>query len=72
MEEKNHPINVDSDVNNEYNQEPVFYCTHCLSLRVKSLDAYVDYCDHCGGTDIDSTDIFTWQKMYKARFGKDF
>lgn len=56
----------------EYNAEPVHYCTHCLSLRVKILDSYVDYCDNCGSTDIEETDIFTWQDMYRKRFGKDF
>ena len=56
----------------EYNQEPVYYCTHCMSLRVKVLDSFLDYCDNCGSTDIDTTDIFTWKKMYKERFGKDF
>jgi hypothetical protein len=56
----------------EYNAEPVFYCTHCLSLRVKALDSYVDYCDNCGCTDIETTDIFTWREMYRKRFGKDF
>lgn len=55
-----------------YNKEPVFYCTHCLSLRIKELEPYLDYCDHCGSTDIDTTDIYTWQKMYRERFGKDF
>ena len=56
----------------EYNAEPVFYCTHCLSLRIKALDSYVDYCDNCGCTDIETTDIFTWREMYRKRFGKDF
>lgn len=59
-------------LNEEYNEEPVFYCTHCLSLRIKALDSYVDYCDNCGCTDIETTDIFTWREMYRKRFGKDF
>ena len=23
--------------NNEFNNEPVFYCKHCLSLKIKSV-----------------------------------
>lgn len=60
------------DLTEEYNKEPVFYCAHCLSLRVKELDSYVDYCDNCGSTYIETTDIFTWREMYRKRFGKDF
>lgn len=56
----------------EYNAIPVYYCPHCLSLNIKILDNYLDYCDVCGCTDIETTDIFTWRKMYKERFGKDF
>ena len=27
-----------------YNDEPVTYCKHCLSLAIKIIDTY-DYCD---------------------------
>lgn len=26
-----------------YNDEPVIYCKHCLSLAIKTIDTY-DYC----------------------------
>lgn len=65
-------LEKDTTAQEDYNLEPVYYCTHCLSLKVLSLDPYVDYCDDCGSTDIESTDIFTWRRMYKERFGKDF
>lgn len=54
----------------DYNNEPVYYCPHCLSLRVKSLNSYIDYCDECGNTEIETTTIEEWQKMYKLRFNK--
>lgn len=54
----------------EYNKEPVYYCPHCLSLRIKSIDEYIDYCDICGCTDIETTTIDKWQEMYKQRFNK--
>lgn len=53
----------------EYNQEPVFYCKHCLSLRIKSA-AGEDFCDYCGSTDIGTASIFEWQDMCMKRFGK--
>lgn len=56
----------------EYNAEPVYYCPHCLSLKIKILDSFVDYCDDCGCTEVETTDIFTWRRMYKQRFGKEF
>lgn len=56
----------------EFNDEPVYYCPHCLSLKIKVLDQFVDYCDDCGCTDVETTDIFTWRSMYKKRFGKEF
>lgn len=62
---------LERDIMEDYNEEPVFYCTHCLSLKIKGLEGY-DYCDDCGGTDIETTDIFTWRQMYKDRYGKDF
>ena len=60
--------------NNKYNNEPVFYCKHCLSLRIKSVPDMeeLDYCDDCGSTAIDSTDIETWRQLYKDRNGFDY
>lgn len=60
-----------ADNNNEFNNEPVFYCKHCLSLKIKSVPGIegLDYCDKCGATDIDKTDIYTWEQMYRKRFG---
>lgn len=52
----------------DYNEEPIFYCKHCLSLTIKAIEN-VDYCDECGGTDIEKTDIYTWEKEYKEKYG---
>lgn len=54
----------------DYNEEPVFYCKECLSLRVRGVEDQ-DYCDECGSTDIGITDINTWIKMYSERYGED-
>jgi hypothetical protein len=49
----------------QYNQEPVYYCTHCLSLDIELTDSEdhnsLSFCGHCGATDIKSTDIHTWE-----------
>lgn len=60
--------------NNEFNNEPVFYCKHCLSLKIKSVPGMeeLDYCDECGATDIGKTGINTWRQMYMDKFGFDY
>lgn len=58
----------------DYNAEPVYYCKHCLSLNIKNV-LYMedlDYCDKCGSTDIEKTDIDTWRELYKDRYGFEF
>lgn len=58
--------------NKEYDDEPVYYCTSCLSLRIKSIGITDDddacYCEDCGSTSIEQTDIFTWQELISNRF----
>ena len=58
----------------EYNKEPVFYCTHCLSLKIKTIPGLegLDFCDDCGATNIQETDINTWRNMYKEKYGFDY
>lgn len=67
MEEAN------TESHNEYNDEPVLYCKHCLSLRIR--DAGLPdllYCDECGAADILSTNIEEWENLYKGRYGFKF
>lgn len=35
----------------DYNNEPVYYCSECLSLKIRDIDG-TDYCDKCGSTNI--------------------
>lgn len=58
----------------KYNDEPVFYCKSCLSLKIKTVAAGLDldYCDDCGSTDIDKTHIDNWRNLYKGRYGFDY
>lgn len=62
--------NTKEELNKEdYNAEPVSYCKHCLSLKVRILNENTDYCDDCGSTLMDVTDIASWEKMYKEKYG---
>lgn len=66
-------INLERHITKEeYDKEPVYYCPHCLSLKIRILNDYIDYCEDCGSTDIETTDIYTWLNMYKEKTGKDF
>ena len=63
--------------NVDYNAIPVFYCKHCLSLNIKTVDEsidteYLDFCANCCSTEIGQTDIHTWEKMYEQKYGKNF
>ena len=58
----------------KYNDEPVFYCRKCLSLKIRNIpgEENSDYCDDCGGTEIGAIDIYNWEYMYKQKYGKSF
>ena len=59
---------------NIFNQEPVYYCKGCLSLRIRGEAGVQEdnYCDICGSTDIGKATIFEWREMYKERYGHYF
>ena len=59
------------DLKEQYNDEPVFYCSHCLSLNVQTIEG-LDYCSACGTTVIESGHIEEWQEKYKNRYGEEF
>ena len=57
----------------DFNEEPVMYCKHCLSLRILDLgDADTEYCDECGSTDIEQSSIEDWEVLYRSIYGKKF
>ena len=62
------------DNKEEYNQEPVFYCKKCLSLKVLNIELIEDseYCDECGSTDIGTATIEEWDAMYVRRYGHHY
>lgn len=59
------------DKKQQYNDEPVYYCSQCLSLNIKSIDDY-DYCVECGNTNILTDHIKLWGKKYEYKYDKEF
>ena len=57
-----------------YDDEPVYYCKRCLSLSIGQMPFKKDqdYCMECGTTDIGTTTIEEWTKMYKEKYGHDY
>lgn len=52
----------------DYNNEPVFYCKHCLSLAI--IDAgIVDFCKDCGGADIGVATLEEYDELHLKKFG---
>lgn len=62
----------EQDKLNDYDSEPVVYCSNCLSLKIKHNDALdMDYCD-CGCTDIKECMPEEWEKLYEKKYGKKY
>lgn len=59
-------------MNNEetinYNDEPVYFCKHCMSLLVMD-GGFIDYCGNCGSTEIEKASLEEYDAMHKQRFG---
>ena len=60
-----------------YNEEQVWYCKTCLSLKVMNLGDFEMvpcYCgeETCGSTDIGTATIEEWEEMYNKKYKKKF
>jgi hypothetical protein len=51
----------------DYNNIPVAYCKHCLSLKIMAVDGNLDYCDDCGCTDIGFVHINDWELLKNSK-----
>lgn len=57
----------------DYDSEPVEYCSRCYSLKIKYEDTIdADCCADCGCSDILTTTIDKWEELYKNRYGAKF
>lgn len=52
----------------DYNNELVFYCKACLSLKIRYTNK-LNYCDKCGSTDIAQCSIEDWERLYENKYG---
>lgn len=57
--------------NPDFNNEPVYFCKHCLSLAIKALGAF-EYCNVCGSTEVLTTHIDKWDSLYKDKYGVEY
>lgn len=55
-----------------YNDEPVYFCKKCLSLKVMVLGEQFEYCDECGNTDIGTSHIDEWKELYHNKYGENY
>ena len=65
--------NSEREIN--YNDDDVWYCSSCLSLKIVNLgeDELVPcYCASCGSTDVTTSHVDDWDRMYKKRYGKNY
>lgn len=58
---------------NEYDAEPVMYCARCYSLNIVYEEAVgTDCCGECGCSDMKTTSIEEWERLYEVRYGHKF
>lgn len=54
-------------------EDNVFYCQHCLSLKVIVIPKTINcYCGECGNTDIIETNINLWEELYAEENGRRY
>lgn len=57
----------------DYDSEPVVYCSKCYSLNIVHEDSIdSDCCGECGCSDVKTTSIEEWEEMYAKRYGHKF
>ena len=54
-----------------FNNEPVYYCAHCLSLKIKEVNG-MEFCDNCSSTDIMTSSISECEELYEFKYGHKF
>ena len=51
-----------------YDDEPVYYCKHCLSLDNPAVVADIEYCKYCGSTEFESDTIDNWEDKFEEKY----
>jgi len=55
----------------KYNEEPVYYCADCLSLKIVEEQG-VTFCAECGSGQCNCDYIDVWRKKYREMYGFDY
>lgn len=57
----------------DFDNEPVYYCAKCYSLNIIHEDVIdTDCCGECGCSDIKTSSVKEWEKLFKERYGHKF
>jgi hypothetical protein len=60
-----------SNIEMKNTEDNVFYCEHCLSLKIIMIPKTINcYCGECGNTDIVETEINLWEELYIEEYGR--
>lgn len=54
-----------------YNDIPVTYCKHCLSLAV-TTSGDIEFCEKCGSTSTEEASIEKWEELYQLKYGHKY
>lgn len=54
------------DDKTKYDEEPVYYCRKCKSLKILGVDDVL-YCAECGSTEIDTANIYEWKNLKNSK-----
>lgn len=58
---------------NDYDSEPVTYCSRCYSLNIMFEDVIgTDCCRDCGCSDVKTASIDDWERLFAERYGHKF
>lgn len=64
---------------NEYDEEPVYFCTECLSLAATKMTIPMGngieelyYCPYCGSISFKKCNITIWEEKVEDKYGENF
>lgn len=65
----------------QYNEEPVLFCKHCLSLNIQDVlnntsDEIkilgTEYCSNCSSASIGIATLEHWKELYKEKYHRNY
>lgn len=57
-----------------YDDEPVYYCRRCLSLKICQMPMVEDqsYCEDCGNVSVAMSSFEEWDELYYEKYGHHY